>query len=154
MKYHDVVILESIGKSPKHSVFVLLFDYTGGGSKYPESALALPVLSRLAGLEQGAQKLRPGLTYDITTVNSGFSDAKARNGDCTLFGVLASNLSDSIANLIPDLSVLLALEALQQLLPNGVALRLRQRQEKLLSLIGSGILATPGGYAAEQHRGE
>lgn len=130
---------------------MLLLDYTGSGCEYAESALALARLGGLAGLEEGTQELRPWFTYDIASVNTGLCNAKTRSGSNTLLGVLPSELGNSVANLISDLGVLLALETLQELLADGVTLRLGQSEEQLLGLLGSGVLAAPRSNAPEQH---
>lgn len=154
VQYHDVVVFEAICEGAEHGIFVLLLDYTGGSRKYAESTFALTGLCRLAGLEETAEELRPRLTYDITSVNCGFCDSKTLGGIRTLLGVLPSDLGNGVANLVPDLRILLAVEALEKLLPDDVALRLGEGEKKFLGLVCRGVLATPGSYAPEKHTGK
>lgn len=57
--------------------------------------------------------------------------AALRRSPLTVIRVLSCNLCNSISNLVPHMICRLGTQDLQQLLSNGVALLLRERQEDL-----------------------
>lgn len=61
--YRDIVILESLGKDSKDSIFVLLLNYAGGGCENAEGSLAKTGVARLAGLEENTKQLGPLVAY-------------------------------------------------------------------------------------------
>lgn len=165
--YRDRFVLETAGEGFCNGILVGLLNNAGRRGEDAVGSLALSRVGSHAHLEEDLEELSPWLVC-IQMISMVDLNADASTKTCTgnastqltVFCVLSRDLSNGIADLVPDAAVGFCGQDLEQLLADDLCLCGRQTEEDLngvalliLTRLGRDSPKNDGGEGAELLRG-